>query len=79
MIRKIAVDNIKCDGCVDTIVKEVSEIKGVNDVKVNQEKGIVTVNYDKNDEVWNQVKSTLKNIGYPESIKSDADIKDELY
>lgn len=66
MIRKIAVENIKCSGCASSIVKKISDLEGVSEVSVNEELGIVTVEYDKNDEVWNEVKSVLKSMGYAE-------------
>lgn len=37
MKTELKVKNIKCGGCVNTIMKAVSQLKGITDVAVDQE------------------------------------------
>jgi copper chaperone len=60
----IAVENMKCGGCVSTIEKKVHSIKGVQEVRVNLEAGTVEV---QGDEEMNrtEVIDSLFLMGYP--------------
>ena len=66
MIRKIAVENVKCSGCANSINKRITAIKGVNKVIVNADAGVVTVDYEHQESIWEEVKSTLLGMGYAE-------------
>jgi copper chaperone len=73
------VENVKCSGCAGSIKKKIKALEGVHEVNVNEESGIVTVEYENNDEVWNQVKSNLKGMGYPEKGKGNLVDKAKSY
>lgn len=64
MKTSLIIQNLKCGGCAETIKKKLFAIKGISEVKVNEEASSVEFDY----ETWNSfytVKSTLKSIGYP--------------
>jgi len=64
MKTTIKVQNLKCGGCVNTITTKISEIKNINNVKVDMEAATVTFQYMDPDDALN-VKEKLKKIGYP--------------
>lgn len=56
--------NVKGGGCVNSITKSVSEIKGVSDVYVDLENA--TIEFEAtNDSVIEQVKHKLESLGFP--------------
>ena len=58
--------NLKCAGCVNQVTKKLVEIKGVTNVLVDLESGLV--HYHAADEsVRVQVLTTLIKLGYPEA------------
>ena len=61
----IYIDNLKCGGCASTIKKELSQLNGVKDVKVNNDENSVEV---ETEEVFNlsTIKEKLLSLGYPE-------------
>ena len=71
MIRKIAVDNLKCNGCETSVKQSLLKIEGVNEVDVQVDNGIVTVNYEHHDDIWEQVKEKLAKMGYVEKGTSN--------
>ena len=79
MIRKIAVDNLKCSGCETSVKQSLLKINGVNKVDVNIDHGVVTVTYDHHHEIWNQVKKQLDKMGYVEKGTSNFIAKAKSY
>lgn len=65
MVAEIFVENVKCNGCKNTIIKEVKKQDQVIDVEVEIETGKLTLEFEGNDTVA-RVKSRLKRKGYPE-------------
>ncbi|ABL02593.1 heavy metal transport/detoxification protein [Candidatus Ruthia magnifica str. Cm (Calyptogena magnifica)] len=61
---KIAVDNIKCGGCADTITKKLTTTFDTENIDINLEQGVINLDVDevKKDEVV----KVLLNLGYPE-------------
>ena len=60
----IAVENIKCGGCANTIMKTLGKLDRVERVNVDIEQGRVSV--DATDENREQLVRTLLQSGYPE-------------
>ena len=60
----LIVENMKCGGCVHSIEKKVSSVKGVHKVKVDLEAGTVEVQGDV-EMNRNEVIDTLFLMGYP--------------
>lgn len=65
MRNQVVIQNLKCGGCANTIVKEVSKIEGISNVEVDVE--TATVHFDAIHEDINPVINQLKKIGYPVS------------
>ncbi len=65
MIKEIQIENLKCHGCANTIIKELSEIKGVDTVAVDVENSTVKVNTS--DTILITIKEKLSKLGYPET------------
>jgi len=65
MRTQLVIENIKCDGCANTIKKELKLFNGVTDVEVNKEEETVLVEHDKNFSVV-AAKEKLLSLGYPE-------------
>ena len=66
----ITISNLSCSGCVNTITKKLSAIKGVEKVKVDLETNNVKINHDElvSREFFTQ---TLLSIGYPEATEKN--------
>ena len=64
MSFEIDVENIKCGGCVGSIVSGLKALDGVVAVQVDVEQGRVTVDGD--DALQPEVCELLKKLGYPE-------------
>lgn len=60
----IEVENIKCGGCANTIVKRLKKVEGVADVSVDIENGRVTVETDTDNRT--EIVAALHASGYPE-------------
>lgn len=65
METTIVVQNLKCGGCAATIKNKISELKGIENVAVNEEEGTVAFTYPK-ENVLLEVKQKLAALGYPE-------------
>jgi copper chaperone len=61
---KIQVENIKCNGCVATITKEILSIKGTSNVKIQLE--TQTISVDAAEELRPKISAKLHKLGYPE-------------
>lgn len=64
MSFSVAVENIKCGGCANTIRKRMTEIAGVAGAEVDIEQGVVHIDGD--DAVRATVVEALHAAGYPE-------------
>ncbi len=64
MTTNIQIENLKCGGCASTIKKGISAINGVNDVAVDVENSIVTIDSENANLV--EIKEKLSKLGYPE-------------
>lgn len=60
----ITVENIKCGGCAGTITKKLSAAFDTDNIQINIEQGIVSIDVDKSKKT--QVAEILLNLGYPE-------------
>ena len=64
MTTTFKVQNIKCQGCANSIITELSNLQGIKDVVVKNENHMVTFKYE-NDTMLLEAKALLRNIGYP--------------
>lgn len=62
--EKLIVANIKCSGCVNTILEKLSSLDGVDHVNVDQDEKSVTVFFE-GDLKREQLTQRLAEIGYP--------------
>tara|TARA_B100001079_G_C16395601_1_gene508911 strand:- start:826 stop:1095 length:270 start_codon:yes stop_codon:yes gene_type:complete len=60
----ITVENIKCSGCAGSITKKLSATFNTEDINVNIEKGVITIDLD--DFRREELAKVLLDIGYPE-------------
>ena len=60
----IQVQNLKCGGCANTIVTQLSKLEGITDVKVNNDTDEVSFNHASDNE-FEAVKTKLSDLGYP--------------
>jgi copper chaperone len=61
--KTFQVPNIGCDGCVNTIKNEVSQITGVKQVEADVKTKVVTVEWD-TPASWQGIESKLVEIDY---------------
>ena len=75
MSISIAISNLKCGGCANTIKRSVGELTGVTDVAVDMETSQVIVSGS--DLVRDKVVDELTRLGYPplDSVQGAAAIK----
>ena len=64
MTFEVSVENIKCSGCANSIVKGLQKLEGVALVAVDVEQGRVTIDAD--DSLRTAVTERLLKLGYPE-------------
>ncbi|MES9935201.1 MAG: heavy metal-associated domain-containing protein [Sedimenticola sp.] len=62
---EIAVENIKCGGCANTITTKMKALDGVNNVVVDIEQGTVTIDGDV--ALRDTYAKALSKMGYPET------------
>ena len=65
MNTQILIENLKCNGCANTITKTVNSFSGVQNVEVNVDKEIIIIVHDETLALA-ELKQKLKSIGYPE-------------
>ena len=65
MAYQINVENIKCGGCASTIRSKLAAMTGIDQVDVDIEAGIVSV--DGSEDTREAVTARLLKLGYPES------------
>jgi copper chaperone CopZ len=68
--ENITIANLSCDGCVNTIIKKLTGIIGVEKVGVDLETNIVSVNQNGNVK-REQLTQMLASIGYPEATEKN--------
>ena len=64
MSYEIAVENIKCGGCANTITTKLNKMDCVNGCDIDIENGVITIDGD--DSSKEEVGRLLLKIGYPE-------------
>lgn len=64
MKTTLIVQNLKCGGCANTIIKKLSEVKGISDVTIDVDNSSVHFDYLTINSFFS-VKNTLKSLGYP--------------
>ena len=69
----IFIQNLKCHGCANTILKGLQSIQGVSEVNVNVDDSNVSFE-SANPEIINQVKAKLSKMGYPEQDATNTTI-----
>ena len=62
--KTFEVPNVGCNGCVNTIKNEVSELSGVASVSGDVDSKMITVEWD-TPASWDTIKSKLVEIEYP--------------
>lgn len=65
--KTFTVPNIGCDGCVRTIVNELTQQAGVTHVTADRDTKVVTVQWD-DPATWEQIQATLKEIDYAPAL-----------
>jgi len=65
MVLVIDVENIRCDGCINTITKKLLAIDGVNTVDIQLDKQRVTLEVDDEGTKGAAIAMLVK-LGYPE-------------
>jgi len=71
MKAEFFIENVKCNGCKNTIIKEARKHDLVTDTKVDIESGKVVLTYEGGDETLFRVKSRLFRKGYPEKGRNN--------
>lgn len=64
MITTLTIQNLKCGGCANTIITKLSNINGIDNVKVDNNNDTVTLNYT-NESILNKSIDLLSQLGYP--------------
>lgn len=62
--RTLAIQNMKCGGCANTVTNTLNKIEGVSVDAVDAENGTVTLK-EWTSESLDEVKSELRRLGYP--------------
>lgn len=63
MTHTIEVENVKCGGCMNTIINAVQKIAGVHKVEIEDNKTVVHIEADTDRQV---LVEKLASLGYPE-------------
>ena len=61
----LEIQNLKCNGCANTIITKLSDLKGIQDVKVDNETNTVTFDYENQGNLTETI-DLLSKLGYPE-------------
>jgi copper chaperone CopZ len=64
METTLQIQNLKCGGCANTIINQLSKLVGVSEVTVNNDTDEVSLNYDSESDL-ETVKNKLSDLGYP--------------
>ena len=71
MKTTLYIQNLKCGGCANTIIKNVSSIDAVTEVSVNVEENSVSFDYPTEEKLI-EVKEKLKVLGYHEDGEANS-------
>lgn len=71
MRNTIYIQNLKCGGCANTIIKNVSQVESISKVEVNVEENAVSFDLLSKEKIG-EVKNILKKIGYPEDGEANS-------
>ena len=71
MTTTIKIQNLKCGGCANTIIKKVSDIENVTNVKVNVAESTVTFDSLGQNEIT-LVRQKMAVLGYPADGESNS-------
>ena len=61
---QIEIDNLKCGGCANSIIKGLTQLSGVSHVEVDHDHNLVK--FEAPEEMRAQVADKLRSMGYPE-------------
>ena len=64
MNTTLEIQNLKCGGCANTIITRLSDLDGINDVKVDNDTNTVSFNYT-DETTLNKSIDLLSKLGYP--------------
>ena len=64
MNSTLEIQNLKCGGCANTILKKLTSLENVNDVVIDNDNDTVSFSYT-NENSLAIVKNTLTKLGYP--------------
>lgn len=64
MNTTLAIQNLKCGGCANTIITRLNSIDGINNVVVNNDANTVSFNYT-DESILNNAMELLSKLGYP--------------
>ncbi len=71
METEFFIENVKCNGCKNTIIKEARKQNLVTHIQVDLESGKVTLQFEGGNETLIRVKSRLSRKGYPEKGRNN--------
>ncbi len=71
MKSKIHIQNLKCGGCANTIIKNLIQLNSISNVEVDVENSLVSFEMESEKDL-DEVKGTLKRIGYPEDGEANS-------
>ncbi len=64
MISTVKIQNLKCHGCANTIVTQLSKLDGIENVSVNNETDEVSFSHN-SETTFKTAKKKLSDLGYP--------------
>ncbi len=64
---RIKIDNVKCDGCENTVKNALTAIGGLDNIVVSSKDGNVELDFDGNEKTVEKIITTLTGIGYPKT------------
>jgi copper chaperone len=64
MNTTLAIQNLKCGGCANTIITRLNNIDGIDNVMVNNDTNTVSLNYI-DESILNKAMDLLSKLGYP--------------
>ncbi|MBV7268426.1 heavy-metal-associated domain-containing protein [Winogradskyella luteola] len=64
MISTVKIQNLKCHGCANTIVTQLSKLDGVENVSVDNETDEVSFSHN-SETIFETAKKKLSDLGYP--------------
>lgn len=60
----VKIQNLKCHGCANTIITQLTKLKGISGVTVNNDTDEVTLNFESDSQLVT-VNKKLSELGYP--------------